>query len=297
MRLVSSTAAVNSAFFAKMQEDDVGLCLLIDLETTNQHYHWTTDNQEIFYTLSGTLTKYEPFPGQSINGSREGVNLSVNVIDFLMANTGNALGDIISEYDLDFAAVRVGKVFSDTPDLGRLKVFEGYVGDYSYNRNTITGQVRNRWNSANVQWPYYNYQDKCAWVFGGTGCGYDTSSITLTFSAGNIDTNSTTQLQISLVASTLAQSYSDQRFEFGRLVITTGPNSGQQRSIREHTGDTLKLSHFLPVNSFATMDFYIFPGCKKRRIEDCRSLYNNDENFLGFPWIPVDEDIKRDLPK
>jgi hypothetical protein len=30
----------------------------------------------------------------------------------------------------------------------------------------------------------------------------------------------------------------------------------------------------------------IHPGCKKRLLEDCKSLYNNDKNFLGFPWIP-----------
>lgn len=280
----------NTAFYDRMQEDGLRMALLIDLETNGPSFRWTSANDPITYTLSGNVTKYEPFPGQTLDGLRRSNDMQVSVIDFIVANTGTLLQDLISGYDLDLATVKIGRVFIDTPDLGRMDLFEGRMADHTYDRNAIAGQVRNRWNSANVSWPYYNYQDKCAWRFGGTGCGFDTSSITLTFSSGNLVTASCDQLNITLVSTTLAQSYSNGRFDFGRITITDGPNSGHIRTIRSHSGDLLQLSHKLPVNSFSTFDFSIFPGCRKRRIEDCRSLYNNDENFLAWPWIPIQED-------
>lgn len=279
----------NSAFFTKMQGDGFGMALLIDLETNNVAFHWTDADDKVKYTLSGDLTEYNPFPGQTLNGLKQSSDMQVSVIDFIMANTGSILSGLLDGYELDFATLKIGRCFIDTPDLGRMEIFQGKLGDYTYDRNALSGQVRNRWNSANISWPYYNYQDKCAWRFGSTGCGYNTSSITLTFSAGNIVVGSTTQLTILLASGTLTQSYSAGRFDFGRLTVTDGPNSGSIRTIRAHTGDQLGLSYNLPVNSFTTFGFSIFPGCKKRRIDDCRSLYNNDGSFLAWPWIPIQE--------
>lgn len=282
--------SVSSAFFTKMQEDGGKLCLLIDLETSNYDYHWTDAAGEVWYTLSGNPTKYEPFPGQTAEGIRQTNDLGVSVVDFIIANTGDLFADLMDVHELDYATVKIGRVFNDTPDLGRMDVFQGEMGDYTYDRNAIGGQIRNQWGSSRQKWPYYNYQDKCAWRFGSTGCGVNVTSLTLTFSAGNINTSSSTTRIIKFNASQLSQSYDNNRFDFGRFTVLDGPNSGSIRTIRVHTGDWLTLSHPLPVNSLQTLGFTIYPGCRKRRIADCRSIYNNDENFMGFPWIPIQED-------
>lgn len=282
--------SVSSAFYDRMQNDGERITTLIDLETRGGDYHWTGNNHEVFYTLSGTNTRYEPFPGQTLDGLRQSNDLGVSVIDFVIANTGGIFGNLLSNNDLDYATIKIGRVFIDTPDLGRMDVFEGRLGDHAYTREAISGQARNRWGSALNRWPYHNYQDKCAWTFGGTGCGFDTSSVTLVFSVDELDTGSSTTLNLLLTSGTISASYSNGYFDFGRLTVTFGSNSGQVRTIRTHTGDLLGLSHRLPVNSFAFFNFSIFPGCRKRRIADCRSKYNNDENFLGFPWIPIQED-------
>jgi uncharacterized phage protein (TIGR02218 family) len=282
--------AVSSAFYERMQEDGLRITTLIDLETTNGDYHWTGNDQEIWYTLSGTNTKYEPFPGQTLDGLRQSNDLGVSVIDFVVANTGGIIGNLLTNNDLDYAVVKVGRVFADTPGLGRMDVFEGRLGDHAFTREAISGQARNRWGSALNRWPYYNYQDKCAWAFGGTGCGFNTSSVTLVYSVDDLNVGSSTTLNLLLTSGTISASYSNGYFDFGRLTVTGGVNSGQVRTIRVHTGDLLALSHRLPINSLSLFNFNIFPGCRKRRIADCRSKYNNDENFLGFPWIPIQED-------
>jgi len=280
----------SSAFFDKLQEDAVTMCELIDLETKGPSFHWTTNNAPVTYTLSGTLTEYLPFPGRTVSGVKEDTDLGVSIVDFVMANTGAILSELIVANDFDMATLKVGRIFPDTPDFGRYELFQGKLGDISYDRNQLSGQARGTYGSGNTRWPYYNYQDTCVWRFGGTGCGFDTSSVTLTLETTSIDVASSTQIAILAGSGTLTLSYDNGRFDFGRFTVTGGVNSGHARTIRAHTGDLLLLSHPLPVNSIGGMVATIFPGCRKRRVADCHSLYDNSSAFLGFEWIPIQED-------
>lgn len=281
--------SISSAFYSKLQDDGNQIAELIDLETRNISFRWTTSNVPITYTLSGNPTVYEPFPGGTPGGMEESIDLGVSVIDFVAANTGDILRRLIESDDFAMADLKVGRVFVDMPDLGRMEIFIGKIGDYAYDRQQIRGQARNNWKSYSVRFPHYTYQDKCAWRFGSAGCGFNVSSVTLTLVSSAIDTGSCTTINILVNSGLLTQSFDSGRFDFGRLTVTNGVNSGQVRTIRSHTGDLLQLSHPLATNSFASFDVEIYPGCRKRLVEDCHSLYNNAENFLGFPWIPIQE--------
>lgn len=278
----------NTAFWQRLQLDGGKLTVVIDLETQAQNYHWSFTNQRLMVTLSGTLTAYDPFPGQSDGGFEESSDMGVSVAGFKMVNTGDLLRAMLESDDLAMATIKLGRVFVDTPDLGRMEVYHGRLGDYSYNRNIVSGQARNKWNSLNGKWPYYTYNDRCAWRFGSAGCGFDTTSITTNVTTAQVSVASCTTL---ILATTAIGAYANGRFDFGRLTVTNGVNSGHVRTIRVHSGAFLALSHPLPVNSFTNMAFSIYPGCRKRLLEDCRSLYNNEENFLGFPYIPIQEQV------
>ena len=278
---------ISSAFWAKMQEDGNLLTEIIDLELpSGGSYHFTTTNAPITYTLSGASTVYVPFPGSVPRGVEESSDLGVSVVDFVMVNSHTDIQALLESDDFRTAVVKIGRVFVDTPDLDRIEWYHGTMGDFSYDRSKISGQTRNLWKSLSTRWPYYTYQDKCVWLFGSEGCGFDTSSITLAVTT--IVVGSSTPLAIRLNTGSL-NAYTAGRFDFGRLTVTAGPNSGHIRTIRTHTGDLLGLSHPLPINSMADMQLSIFPGCRKRLIEDCKSLYNNDTNFLGWPTIPTQE--------
>jgi len=273
-----------------LQQDDVRLCELIDLEARTASFHWTSANGPITYTLSGVATVYEPFPGVAGGGAEQGIDLGAAMIDFGMANTGTLFSALLQGGELEMAAVKVGRVFVDTPDLGRMFYYEGKLGDLSFDRASVGGQARSKWASGELRWPYYNYQDNCAWRFGGPGCGINTSSFTLTLATASIQTGSCTTINIEIKPGTLAASFSNSRFDFGRFTVTGGVNSGQVRTIRAHTADLLMLSHPLAINSFTGMTATIFPGCRKQLVRDCTTLYNNAENHLGFKWIPIQED-------
>ncbi len=279
---------VSSAFRTKLQADNVELAELIDLTLPNGvSFHWTTANDRVTYTLSGVPTVYEPFPGSPGSGVQEDTRLGVSVVEFVLANSGTTIQNQLLSSDFALSALNIGRVFIDTPDLGRLPMFNGKMGDYSYNRLELSGEGRNIWKSLSVQWPYITYSDKCSWRFGSAGCGFNTASVTITSLTVNVA--SSTPLNLLLVAGALA-AYPNDRFQFGRMTVLTGANSGVVRSIRSHSGDLLGLSHALPTAVASLMLVEIYPGCKKRLIDDCQSLYNNDKNFLGAPWIPISED-------
>ena len=280
---------VPQAFRDKLQHDNVELAELIDLTLPNgKALHWTTSNHRITWTRSGVPTEYDPFPGNPGSGISEDTQLGVSNINFTIANSNGDIRNQLISTDFALAKVDIGRVFTDTPDLGRMMIYAGKMGDFAYNRSEITGEARNIWKSLNVQWPYYTYNDNCVWRFGSTGCGFNTQSVTLNGLV--VDVASSTTLDITVESLALSNSFANGRFEFGRLTVATGVNSGLVRSIRAHNGDTLSLSYPLPNGDLTGMTIDIFPGCKKRLTDDCTSLYNNAKNFLGFPWIPQSED-------
>lgn len=283
------SASPNSAYYQRLLGDAIDVVEIIDIELPGAGgaFHFTTCNQPVTYTLSGAATRYTPFHGGTPTGVQEDNNLGVSVIDFVMANTLPALSAMVENNDFALARLKIGRVFSSTPDLGRMEIYNGQIGDFSHDRLQIRGQARNIWKSLSVQWPYYLYQDTCVWRFGSAGCGFNTSSITI--GINTIDLADSTTIDIVFPTGTLTNSYASGRFDFGRLTVTGGVNSGAARTIREHNGDTLSLAYDLADADFTGISFSIFPGCRKRVVEDCKSLYNNDNNFMGFWQIPVQE--------
>lgn len=274
---------VNSAFWLRCQQDAVSMTDLIDLQLPNgAMYHWTTSDDRVLWTRSGNLTEYVPFPGQGGGGFSEDTKLGVQALDFVLANTGSALQNQLISQDFAQAKLWWGQVFVDTPDLGRNTIYFGKIGDFTYDRTQISGQARNLWKSLNIQWPPYAYNDVCALRFGGPVCGINPASFGV--SIASINVSSSNVLAVIVKSGTLSGSFANGRFDFGRLTVTYGTNSGHVRPIMAHTGDLLQLPYPLPNSDLTSLQLTIAPGCKKRLIQDCRSLYNNDVNYMGFPW-------------
>jgi uncharacterized phage protein (TIGR02218 family) len=270
--------SVNSAFWLALQRDHVPLAELIELTAPGATFRWTTANAPL---QVGSFT-YDPFPGASRDGAEESTDLGIGTIDFAVVNSGS-LTSLMMAHQLDNAPLVVSRVLTNSPDLGRLYVFRGKLGDINYDRNVIAGQARNLFNGVNGRWPYFTYQDTCVWKFGGTGCGVNINSYMFTSSISVTSSN-----PLVLWGWGVSSRYTDAQLDRGRLTITSGVNSGQLRSIRGNKGDAVILSHALPYPVEACT-FQVYPGCRKRPAEDCQAKYNNINRFLGFPWIPRTE--------
>ncbi len=212
--------------------------------------------------------------------------MGIATIDFLLSNSG--FNELIKGGNMDFADIVIRRVLTNSPDLDSMEIYRGKLSDFTYDRNQITGQARNIWNGMSTQWPYYTHMDQCAWRFGGVGCAFDTSSITV--QSGTMIASASENLQIAVGGSGFVSSgYLNNHFDRGRFTITGGVNSGEVRTIRAQSGDAIDLSHALPFAVSSGDGYTIFRGCRKRLLEDCTSTFNNSSNFLGFPWIPRQE--------
>lgn len=279
---------VNSAFFERLQREDVGnLVEIIQLQGKGFDELYTTCNQEVFATLSGTLRMYRPFPGNVAGKIQSTTDLTVATLEFFAASSAaaNLLG-LLHANQLDDADLIVERVFTDTPDLDRMPVYRGKVGNITFNRNGMKGQGRNIWDSYRTVWPYYTYGDGCAWRFGGAGCGFNTTSVTQVVSPAGW--NPTSSSVIGLYCNSIGDKI-DGYFDFGRITFLNGANSGQVRTIRDHAGPALRLSHRLQFAPESGTLFSIYPGCRKRRVDDCTSKYNNARNFNGYWTTPIPE--------
>lgn len=281
---------VNTPFMERLQREDVGtLVELISLEGQGFKNFYTTANQEIFATLSGSLREYTPLPGGASGTIQSATDLTVATMEFVLASSAaNDMLALLNANQMDAAVIRIERVFADTPDLGRMPVYVGRIGDIGWNRSAVKAQGRNVWDSKDTNWPYHTYGDGCIWRFGSPGCNFDTSSVTIVVSPAHYSVSSSSR--IGIYTNSLA-SFGEDYFTFGRLTWVQGVNSGQVRAIRDHVGNAILLSHALPRQPQSGDYFTIFPGCRKRRIEDCTSKYNNARNFEGFWTTPIPEEI------
>lgn len=274
---------VNSAFFTALQQDVVLITELITLQTQTRDWKWTTNNVPV--VSSGST--HDPFPGGTGSGIEESTDLGIATVDFVLANSGGAFDELLDGGDLDMAAVSIRRVLTNSPDLGSMTIFSGKLGDYSYTRRQIMGQARNEFDGVDIKWPYYTYMDQCAWRFGSVGCAFDTTTIVV---SGQLDLSGSDKLNALVGSASLTNSgYAAGHFDRGRITFLTGSNSGQIRTIRSQSGDQIDFSHAVPFDVTSGDFFKIFRGCRKRPIHDCLSVFNNSSNFLGFHWIPRQE--------
>jgi uncharacterized phage protein (TIGR02218 family) len=120
----------------------------------------------------------------------------------------------------------------------------------------------------------------CNAVFGDARCGFNKASVTASAQAV---TSVTSQTVITLSGLAAAPAYYDD----GDITGVAGANAGIVREIKAHTtGGVLTLHQALPFAVVASDTFNVAPGCRKRKIEDCKTRWNNIVNFRGFAELP-----------
>ncbi|MDB5648167.1 DUF2163 domain-containing protein [Methylobacterium sp.] len=98
---------------------------------------------------------------------------------------------------------------------------------------------------------------------------------------------------------TLVAGVPDSWFAAGRLAWTGGGQSGQAADLRGHSGiaGTIRLELWqAPARAVAPGDtFRLVAGCDKR-LATCRDKFANAANFQGFPHLPGNDFVLRQVP-
>jgi hypothetical protein len=214
--------------------------------------------------------------------------------------TGAAYPDVIGSVPwlaaaaagaLDGAIVTVDRAHFPTPlpapqaapitPTGVWRIFAGRVGEVDLGRSSGVVSVNSHLELLDVQMPRNLFQAGCRHRLFDAGCTLSAAAYAVT---GTVDAGSTRYA----INSSIAAPGGSGTYTLGRLVFTSGQNSGFSRSVRSWDG----VSNFVFVSplpfAVATGDaFTAYPWCDKQ-MATCLK-FANLLNFGGEPFIPNPE--------
>jgi len=77
----------------------------------------------------------------------------------------------------------------------------------------------------------------------------------------------------------------------GAAKPTFAPSGEERRTITSHVGSVINLNYKM-INLADNNTVMVYPGCDGR-VETCRDTFDNEANFLGFPFIPEENPATR----
>lgn len=172
------------------------------------------------------------------------------------------------------------------PTAGIIKVGRGILGNFRVEDGIFTAEVRSIHQilkRATLQ----RFGVLCPVDLGGTKCGVDLSSYTF---AGQVDVVSNDRVRITITEQsgpTITEFDSNQYFNGGKIVWTSGANNGYTCEVRRHIGSSRTIEFLVPTPYTITAgeQFNIIRGCDKT-FATCTNTFSNYKNFRGFPFIP-----------
>ena len=87
----------------------------------------------------------------------------------------------------------------------------------------------------------------------------------------------------------------DEWFKTGHLIWKTGLNTGISMEVKSWSSSTKEIILFLEMPfDIANGDrFWVYPGCQKRILDDCRDKFDNVLNFRGEPNVPGTDQLMK----
>ena len=146
----------------------------------------------------------------------------------------------------------------------------------------IEFKVKSALVKLNVNMPRNYYQPGCLWTLFDSGCTLNKASFAFSGTIGALNTNT-----IAPVGGVVPNVGPDGNpyFSQGRLLFTSGINSGLQVLIDNNDETNLYLAY--PLNALPSVGDTIsyYPGCSKTYYT-CQTKYGNQVNFRGFDKVP-----------
>ncbi len=163
---------------------------------------------------------------------------------------------------------------------GTVNVFDGIVSAISADKVKIELTVSPLTLLLNNQAPAKVFSAHCVHSLFDGGCTKHKADFT---HAAHIASGSTRSVLLCDLSQ--ANGY----FDLGTVQFTSGINSGTRRAIKSYQTGQLTLSAPLPHPPAPADEFNAVAGCNKTRAR-CGAVFNNEANFLGFPFMPSPKD-------
>ena len=200
--------------------------------------------------------------------------------------------DTINEDELaaglyDDAAIEIWRVNWASPDQ-RVLMRKGNLGQVSRGRTAFQAEMRGLAHKLNQSvGRAYGY-----------GCDADLGDARCTIALDNPAFTGSGAVAVATDARRFTVSglgaYTDQWFSGGRLVWTSGANTGRAMELKRHgvagTGISIELWQAMSEPVAAGDTFTITAGCDKQ-FTTCKAKFDNALNFRGFPYMPGNDAV------
>lgn len=163
---------------------------------------------------------------------------------------------------------------------GIYRIFAGTVAEVDIAEQGVILNINSLLDRFTIQMPFRLYQAPCAHTLFDVDCTLNPASFSRTSSVG---IGSTTGVILSGVAAPPGSG----TYTLGRIVMTSGANSGFSRLVRFWNGTQFKLSAPFYFNLLVGDTFTAYAGCDKT-FPTC-ILFANQANYGGQRFIPAPE--------
>lgn len=254
---------------------------------------YTSYDQDLTVVGTGTYLSGPPYLERNEIKWTTGLDDSTLELTIKTLNTGGnyyKIFEALINGVFDDAHVTVDRAIMQFPGdtgPGVVRLFTGNVGDIlEVSRTQAKLQLNSKIHKLNTVISRNVYQPHCRWNLYGPGCGVSKADYTF---YDTIQANSN-KTQIVSSFTTISDDYFDQ----GHIVFTSGDNIGLSRSIKifkyiaSFNAYVFVLYKALPYTPLYGQTYYAIPGCDKL-LYTCDNKYNNKQNFGGQPFIPLPE--------
>lgn len=232
------------------------------------------------YTLGPVIERGSVSEKRGIEVATLDVRISANAGDMI---NGVPLIPFITRHGLDGAVVRLDRGFGTdwaSALTGTVLRFAGKVTSISEISGSTAKLTVSSWAILlNVNMPPNLYQAGCLHAVYDAGCGLSAAS----FAASGAVSGTPTALSFNSGLSVAVNDYAQ-----GRVVSTSGANTGVARAIKSNMASAFTLIQPLPVIPSAGDSFTVYAGCD-RTMGRCSTKFNNLGRFKGTPFVPTPE--------
>ena len=195
---------------------------------------------------------------------------------------------------LDGATVALDKAFLTACGkrvVGSVNIFFGNVGEIQAGRTSAVIPVNSLLELLDTQAPIRVYQPACVRQLYDAACTVIRANYTAT---GTVAANkgagdpSLSVIPVTFTGSPHQGSGVVDYYSLGIISFTSGANSGFTRSISAWDGSTVTVYEPLPFTPAIGDTITLQAGCDKT-LTTCQNKFNNGDNFMGQPFIPVAE--------
>lgn len=282
---MSKTASVN--LLAHLQGETLTISTLWRVVCVDGSLYFFTDHDEDIIFSGDTYKASTGYTRTSISSS---VALDVDQLQIEgLIDDVNIDEDDLRAGKFDFAFVEISIINYAVPADGIMILRQGYFGEVSLKDQMYIVELRglSQLFSREV---LYTFNADCSADLGDSRCTIDLSHSDFN-STKNVVT-AVTDSQTFTVADLDNPVAPGTAWDFGYIEWSDGKNAGRKMEVKSWNNSTKVLTLFLPMPLTVEIndEFDIYVGCDKL-VPTCKDVYDNLNNFRGFPFIPTVREI------